>query len=468
MLLIRNATVVNEEQTFTGAILVDGERIKDVFHGEDIPFSVIQASEQIDAEGCLLLPGAIDMHVHFRDPGLTHKGDMATESAAAVAGGVTSFLEMPNTKPATVTLEDWEAKMERAAAVSSANYGFWMGATNTNLEVLKKADYSRIPGIKLFMGSSTGNMLVSQAESIENLFRFSAETGVVVAAHCESEPLIRAHRESLLQSMGTTDDLPLWCHRRIRDSKVCYSSSSLAIEMAERLGARLHIMHVSTKEELSLLDDKLLKDKKITAETCPHYLWFAEEGGRVLLPDGNEICNPSIGGAAFKCNPAIKGVSDREALRQAAASCLIDTFGTDHAPHLPADKQGGALKAASGTPSVQFFLPLLLDCLSAETVVRKASHNPASLLGIEGRGYIRDGYFADLVLVRPGVSWTVRAEDVMGPCGWSPYEGVTLHHRVERCFVNGVQSYNYQKNPHQVLSGNQKSITFARRNPFGV
>ena len=464
-ILIRRAEIVNEGRKFAGSVLIGGERIKDVFPGEDIPFSVLQEAETIDAEGCLLLPGAIDTHVHFRDPGLTQKGDIATESAAAVAGGVTSFLEMPNTVPPTVSLEAWAAKMERAAACSHANYAFYLGATDDNLSVLQSADYTRVPGIKLFLGSSTGHMLVSGPDIIDRIFRFSAESGVVVAAHCESEALIRAHRAAFLAAEGAVDDLPLSFHRLIRDREVCLSSSSAAVAAAARLGARLHLLHVSTKDELSLLDGRPFEDKKITAETCPHYLFFAhDENGRLVLPGGKGHTHAVLGQAAFKCNPAVKDTADREALCRAVGEGLIDSFGTDHAPHLPADKRGGALKAASGMPSVQCFLPLLLELFPAETVALKAAHRPASLFRMVDRGYIRKGYYADLVLVRPDSAWRVSAEGLLSPCGWSPYEGLTLRHRVERCFVNGCQVFNYAENPHQVLSGHQKSITFAPRN----
>ena len=438
--LIRHATLVNEGNTFKGGVLVDGERISAIYTEETaIPSEVLATSQVTDASGCLLIPGVIDSHVHFREPGLTDKADIASESRAALAGGVTTFFDMPNTRPQTTTLQAWQAKMDRAAETSLANYAFYLGATAGNLSELDQADYTRVPAVKLFLGSSTGNMLVSDDQALSDLFRWAAGRGVPVAAHCESEPLIQARRARFLATEGADGDLPVSCHSLIRNADVCYESSARAVESAARAGARLHLLHVSTQAELSLLDRRPLgAGKRLTAETCPHYLWFCQDDyDRV----GRRAGNP----AYLKCNPAVKTTADRTALRRALADGRIDTLGTDHAPHLPQDKLGGALRAASGMPSVQFALPLMLELveqgtLSLETLVEKMCHAPAILYGIPDRGFLRVGMKADLVLLRRE-TWPVTPADVVSPCGWTPYAGETLHYKVAETYVNGHRAY---------------------------
>lgn len=435
--LICDATIVNEGSSRRGSVLLEGERIAGIFpSGEPLPASLTDAGgrllpavERVDARGCLLLPGVIDTHVHFRDPGLTHKADMASESQAAVAGGVTSFCDMPNTVPPTVTLSAWRQKMESAAEKSRANYAFWLGATNDNLSEIQKADYSRVCGIKLFMGSSTGRMLVDSEQALEALF---ASAPALVAVHCESEERIRANKARFQALYG--DDVPVSCHPLIRDEEACYVSSAKAVSLAGKYGARLHLLHLSTRRELSLLSADPIGKKKITAEVCPHYLWFCQEDYRRL-------------GGRIKCNPAIKTADDREALRHALNSGLIDIVSTDHAPHLESEKQGGALRAMSGFPSIQYSLPVMLELArqgvtTVENVVEKMCHAPARLFGIRRRGYIREGWQADLVLVDPQAEWQVERGDLLGKCGWSPYEHCRFHHRVLRTWVNGSLQYS--------------------------
>lgn len=423
-LLICRATVVNEGERFQASVLVEAGRIAAIYREPDaIAESVWHQSEHLEAEGCYLLPGVIDTHVHFREPGLTHKADIASESRAAVAGGVTSFFEMPNTLPQTTTRALWQDKMDRAAATSLANYSCYIGATNDNLDEILAADYRQVCGIKLFMGSSTGNMLVSDERVLSQLFESAPS---VVAVHCESEARIRHNRERLVSLHG--EHLPLSMHTALRDAQACYESSALAVSLAKKYHTRLHLLHVSTARELSLLSDLPLSQKHITAETCPHYLWFCQD-------DYDRL------GAAVKCNPALKTAADRDALRQALRQGYIDVVATDHAPHAWREKQGGCLQAASGSPSVQFALPLLLELvhasqLSLEEVVNKLSHAPAQLFGVQQRGFIREGYAADLVLVSPD-TWTLRAEDILSKCAWSPYLGQTFHYRVRQTFVNG-------------------------------
>jgi dihydroorotase len=426
--LIHQALIVNEDRSFEGSVLIDGTCISKIFEGL-VPDSILQECTVVDACGKWLMPGLIDDHVHFRDPGLTHKADILTESRAALAGGVTSFMDMPNTLPLTVSVEAWEDKMALAASKSLANYAFYLGATNDNLMELEKADYSRVCGVKVFMGSSTGNMLVGQQDSLEKIFR---SVSAIVAVHAESEAIIRSNKARWMEE--TSGVLPLSFHPLIRSEEACYASSSLAVELASRLGTRLHLLHISTEKELSLFEDKPLREKRITAEVCVPHLWFDE---RDYIRFGNGI----------KCNPAIKTQQDKEALRAALNSNLLDVVATDHAPHLWSEKQGDCLTAASGTPSVQFSLTLMLElsaqgAFSKETVVRKMCHAPALLYGIDRRGFIREGYFADMVLVDPNSHWILTGPQILSKCGWSPFEEMGFHHRVCSTWVNGSMVYN--------------------------
>lgn len=429
--LIYNARIVNEGSTFTGYVVIKGEMIDSVEPG-DAPASLIEgAAVRIDADGRLLLPGAIDEHVHFRDPGLTRKADMATESRAAVAGGVTSFIDMPNTVPATVTREAVEDKIKRAQQVSCANYGFFIGATNSNLDELLAADYTRIAGVKLFLGSSTGNMLVDSESTISRIF---SEVPALIAVHAEDESIISANRKTFGEEYG--EDVPVNFHPAIRSRKACVEATRRAVEGAKKYGARLHVLHISTADELQFFTAGPVENKKIPAETCPQYLLFCDE----LYPKF---------GARIKCNPAIKRAADRDALRKAVADGVIDVIATDHAPHLESEKEGGALKAVSGMPMVQFSLPVMVSLavegtFTIEQVVEKMCHNPARLFRIDRRGFIRPGYYADLALVDDRCEpYTITSDMVLSKCAWTPLEGAPLGARVDITWVNGKQVWRY-------------------------
>ena len=424
---IKNATLVNEGQTFVASVFVsDGMIAKIVRDGE--PFDYGSATV-IDVTGKYLIPGIIDEHVHFREPGLTHKADIHSESRAAVAGGVTSFMDMPNTDPQTTTQELLERKFELAAEKSLANYSFYLGATNDNLAEVVKTDPHRVCGIKLFMGSSTGNMLVDKNEVLARLFR---ESPCLIAVHCEDEETIHANTvcSKDLAAKGEVV-LDAGIHPFIRTTEACYKSSSKAVDMAEKFGARLHVMHISTKKELLLFrNDIPLKDKRITAETCPHYLWFADH-------DYEEK------GFAIKCNPAIKSSWDREALRQALRDGLIDTIGTDHAPHLLEEKfTNDYFTSKSGFPSIQHSLQVMVECgFELAQLVQWMCHNPAVLYRIDRRGFIREGYHADLALVDLNKSLRIANDTEYSKCGWTPYDGMTVHTQVTHTFVNGNLVY---------------------------
>ena len=423
---IHNARIVNEGQTFCGAIVIENEVIAEVLKQGEEPSA--PCDETIDAQGCYLLPGVIDDHVHFRDPGLTHKADMYTESMAAAAGGVTSYMDMPNTNPQTTTLEALENKFQDAATKSIVNYSFYFGATNNNADNLAKLDKKHVCGVKLFMGSSTGNMLVDRMETLKNIF---ANAGMLIATHCEDQNIISANAAAYQKKYG--DDPEVRYHPEIRSEEACYESSALAVQLAKETGARLHIMHISTAKELTLLEDKPIAEKNITAEACVSHLFFCDEDYEKF-------------GTRIKCNPAIKSKKDRDALRQALTCNLIDVIGTDHAPHLLSEKQGGALKAVSGMPTLQFSLTAVMELvhqgqLSIEQLVQKMCHAPATLYQIERRGFIRPGYQADLVLVNPQKEWTVTNDCLLSKCGWSPMEGETFHSKVEKTFVNGHLVY---------------------------
>lgn len=426
--LIKNASIVNEGRIFKGSVLINGNLIAEVFEGA-VP-EPTAGVRVIDATGKMLLPGVIDDQVHFREPGLTHKGDIASESRAAVAGGVTTFMDMPNTKPQTTTLADLHWKLSRAAETSLANYSFFFGGTNDNMDDIRKLDRSRVPGLKLFLGSSTGNMLVDKKDSLERIF---GEADMLIAIHAEKEEVIKRNIAYYTGLYG--DDLDISFHSKIRSEEACYASSAEAVELATRLGSRLHILHLSTAKELSLLSNSMpLSRKKITAEVCVHHLWFYDAD---YARFGNRI----------KWNPAVKTLDDRIALRDAVNDNTVDIVATDHAPHLLSEKEGSCLKAASGGPLVQHSLVAMLElvaegCFTYEKVVDKMAHMPAELFRIDRRGYIRRGYYADLVLVDPDKSQTVAPENILYKCGWSPFEGTTFHHSVSQTFVNGHLVYD--------------------------
>ena len=426
---IKNATLVNEGQTFVASVFVSDGKIAKIIRGkEDGPSTgsgtFAPSTQVIDATDKYLIPGIIDEHVHFREPGLTHKADIYTESRAAVAGGVTSFMDMPNTVPQTTTQELLQQKFDLAAEKSLVNYSFYLGATNDNLAEVVKTDPKKVCGIKLFMGSSTGNMLVDKNEVLVRLFR---ESPCLIAAHCEDEQTIHENTvrcKDLAAKGEVVVDASI--HPFIRTTEACYKSSFKAIDMAERFGARLHVLHISTQKELSLFrNDIPLKDKKITAETCPHYLCF----------DNRDYERK---GFAIKCNPAIKSHRDKEALLQALHDGLIDTIGTDHAPHLLEEKMtDDYFTSKSGFPSIQHSLEIMAELVDMPLLVQLMCHNPAILYQIDRRGFIREDYHADLVLVDMNTSHLISDKDEYSKCGWTPYDGVGVHSRVTHTFVNG-------------------------------
>jgi dihydroorotase len=426
--LIQNATIINEGLKFTGNVLISGDIIEKVYSNNlpnDFDYSEIKI---FDATGLYLIPGVIDDQVHFREPGLTHKGDLFTESRAAVAGGVTSFMEMPNTNPQTVTQEALEAKYARGAQVSAANYSFYMGATNDNLDEILNTNPKNVCGIKVFMGSSTGNMLVDNEKTLSGIFE-GAPT--LVATHCEDENTILQNIAHAREKYG--EYVPMTQHGLIRSDEACYRSSAKAIGLASKYNTQLHILHLSSALEMSLFKSGAVKDKKITAEVCVHHLWFDD---RDYISKGTWI----------KWNPSIKTAKDKEALWEALLSDKIDVIATDHAPHTREEKNHSYFKAPSGGPLVQHSLVAILEMsrkglISAEKVVQKMCHAPADLYRIEKRGYIREGYFADLVLVDPNQSWVVSPENIFYKCGWSPFEGSEFSHKVVATIVNGIVVY---------------------------
>lgn len=417
--------MVNEGRRFLGTLVIDDNRIEEIIEGTDKESS-IPVDETIDGTGCYLLPGLIDDHVHFRDPGLTEKGDFCSESRAAAAGGVTTVLDMPNCVPQTTTWEALEEKMQIAAAKSVVNYGFFFGATAGNAYELGKLNPRKVAGIKLFMGSSTGGMLVDNEVALKAIFE---NARLPIMAHCEDSRLIEANMEEAKKQWGYDPEVKH--HPEIRSEEACYASTALAVRLARETGAQLHVAHISTRRELELFADR---NPHITAEACVGHLIFSEADYARL-------------GSRIKVNPAIKSEADRDALRQALSSGLIRTVGTDHAPHRLADKVGGCAKAASGMPMVQFSLVSMLELvdegvLTLETLVALMCHNPADLFQIENRGYLREGYMADLVMVRPNAPWTLTPNRIQSKCNWSPMEGHTFHWKVERTFCNGFPIYN--------------------------
>ncbi len=426
--LIKNAMVVNEGSQYQADLLIKGNRIEKI--SGEIP---AEGYEVIDLQGNLLLPGIIDDQVHFREPGLTHKGDIASESRAAIAGGITSFMEQPNTVPQTTTVEKLEEKFAMAAGRSSANYSFLFGGTNDNLEELKRLDNKSCSGVKLFLGSSTGNMLVDDQKVLEGIFR---NTDLVISAHCEDETTIRQNLKAYQEKYG--EDIPVHFHPLIRSEQACYLSSSKAIALAKKTGARLHVFHLSTGVETSLFTNEIpLEEKQITAEVCIHHLWFSDE-------------DYEDKGTFIKWNPAVKTSTDREQLWQALLDDRIDIVATDHAPHTLEEKQQVYTKAPSGGPLVQHALPAMLDkyhqgIISLEKIVEKMCHNPARLFQVQERGFIREGYFADLVAVSLKNPWTVDRKNIAYKCGWSPFEGHTFKAGVTHTWVNGQLAYQQGK-----------------------
>ncbi len=446
--LIHNATIVNEGRIFVGSVLIEADRIAEVFEAADPRLRPVAeglpSAAIVDAQGMILIPGVIDTHVHFRDGGQSENpaGTFYSESRAARAGGVTSVVDMPNTKPQTTTLETLEAKEALAARDSAVNYGFMLGATNDNIDALLALEPTRYAAIKLFLGSSTGNMLVNDPEQLDHLFRDARK---LIVAHCEEERVVQANLANAKREYQGTDGETAALHPKIRNNEACFLSTYHAIERARRYGTRFHVAHISTATELSLLSNFDLDKKHITAEVTPNHLWFDDRDYAEL---GNLI----------KCNPAIKTPDDRLALWAALEDGLIDTIATDHAPHPLEAKQRPYFDAPSGIPSIQHSLQMMLEVAVGSgqwvvdstrgqapptthyplpTIVQKMCHNPALLFGIKGRGFIRKGYQADLVLVRPGVEETVTRESLLYKCGWSPLEGQTFHSRIERVWVNG-------------------------------
>ena len=419
--LIKNARIVNEGTLTEGDVLVENGRIARI----DTSIGPKSANVNIiDAEGKFLLPGVIDDQVHFREPGLTHKGDIYSESRAAVAGGITSYMEQPNTKPAATTIEELEKKYQRASQVSLANYSFNMGASNDNLEELKKVSKRDVAGIKIFMGSSTGNMLVDAQKTLEGIFQLDHQ----LITHCEDEATIRRNLEKAKAQYG--DEIPMTEHPVIRSEEACYLSSSTAVELAKKYNSRLHVFHISTAKETELFTNKIpLEDKRITSEVCVHHLWF----------DDSQYENK---GSHIKWNPAVKTSADRDGLWKALLDGRLDVVATDHAPHTLEEKSNSYLNAPSGGPLVQHALTAMMERVhdgawSIEQLVEKMCHNPAKLFKIEQRGFIREGYFADLVLVEPNRPWSVSKENILYKCQWSPFEGTLMRSKVTHTFVNG-------------------------------
>ena len=435
-ILIKNANIVNEGKITKGDVLIEKDYIAEI----DDSISVKSSNTiVIEADGCYLLPGLIDDQVHFREPGLTHKATIETESKAAVAGGITSFIEMPNTIPQATTIAKLEEKFNLAKKTSWANYSFMFGGTNDNLDEILKVDETKVAGLKLFLGSSTGDMLVDDPKVLEEIF---SKTNLLISVHCEDETIISENLLKYKAKYG--DDIPVQFHPKIRSEKACYLSASKAIELAKKTGARLHVFHLSTEKETHLFSKRIpLSKKKITAEVCIHHLWFTEEDYKTK-------------GAKIKWNPAIKTKKDKKGLWKALLNGRIDVIATDHAPHTIEEKESVYTKAPSGGPMVQHALVALLEMyhiekISLEKIVEKTAHNPAILFQIKDRGFIRKGYKADIVLVDINAPWTVNKENILYKCGWSPFEGTTFKSRVTHTFVNGVLTYKNFKFPNRSI-----------------
>ncbi len=429
-ILIKNAQIINEGNNFAGDVLIEGQYIKEIATSISVENSNVTI---IDAKGNYLLPGVIDDQVHFREPGLTHKATIESESKAAISGGITSFIEMPNTNPQATTIDKLEDKFQIASKTSSANYSFMFGGTNDNLEEILKVDCRKVAGLKLFLGSSTGNMLVDNPEVLEKIFE---STDLLISVHCEDEDTIKHNTAHYLKTYG--ENIPIKYHPKIRSAEACYISSSKAVALAKKTGARLHVFHLTTAKEMELFsNNKPLKEKKITAEVCVHHLWFSDTDYEAK-------------GTFIKWNPAVKSAKDRAALWEALLSDKIDVIATDHAPHTIEEKLNSYMKAPSGGPLVQHALVAMMEAchngrISVEKMVEKMCHNPAILFQIEKRGYIKQGYFADLVLVNPNNPWTVKKDNILYKCGWSPFEGTTFNSRISHTIVNGVIVYENER-----------------------
>jgi dihydroorotase len=433
-LLIKDATVVNEGRISEADVRIRGGRIDKIAAGLEAD----PGMRILEANGCYVLPGFIDDQVHFREPGLTHKGDIATESAAAVAGGITSFMDMPNVKPATTNRRALAHKYAAAAGRARANYAFYFGATNDNIEEIRRLDVGEACGVKVFMGASTGNMLVDNPQALAQIF---ADAPVLIATHCEDSPMIRANEEIYREKYG--EEVPMSAHPQIRSAESCYKSSSFAVELARQYEARLHVLHLTTARELDLFDAGPVSGKSITAEVCVHHLFFDEKRYADL-------------GARIKCNPAIKSAADREGLLAGLTDERIDVIATDHAPHLLEEKNQSYFKSPAGLPLVQHALLTLFEHfhdgrLPLELIVRKTSHSVAELFGIKDRGYIREGYWADLVLVDTGKATSVSTDNILAKCGWSPFEGYEFRSRIAATLVNGVVAYQDGKLSNAIL-----------------
>lgn len=428
---IHNARIVNEGESYAGGVLLgDGRIVKVLREGEAVPEGMLSAhTTRLDAVGKYLIPGVIDDQVHFREPGLTHKGEIFTESRAAVAGGVTSFMEMPNTNPQTLTQGLLEQKYRLGAEKSLANYSFYMGASNDNLDEILRTDPRNVCGLKVFLGASTGNMLVDNPDTLRRIFR---QVPFLVAVHCEDEQTIRANLAMFHAAYG--EDIPMISHPLIRSEEACYLSSSLAVNMAREYGTRLHVLHLSSSHEMTLFGNELpLAEKKITAEVCVHHLWFADTDYDTL-------------GGRIKWNPAIKSAHDRESLWQALLDDRLDVVATDHAPHTLEEKNNNYFRCPSGGPLVQHSLPAMLDFwqngkITLEKVIEKMCHAPAVCFGVDKRGFIREGYYADLALIDPDAETKVHPDTIHYKCGWSPFEGYDFHTRITHTFVNGKLAY---------------------------
>lgn len=442
-ILIKNAKIVNEGKITEGEVLIENEFIKQIGTNLNIP----ENCKIIDAEGNYLIPGAIDDQVHFREPGLTHKGNIASESRAAVAGGITSFIEQPNTVPNAVTQEILEQKYQIASKTSYANYSFMMGATNDNLEEVLKTNPKNVAGIKIFLGSSTGNMLVDKEEVLTKIF---SNTKMLIAVHCEDETTIKNNLAAYKEKYG--DDIPMEFHHLIRSEEACYLSSSKAIELAKKTGARLHIFHLSTARETELFrNDIPLEEKQITAEVCVHHLWFTNEDYKTK-------------GSLIKWNPAVKTQKDKDGLWEALLDDRIDVIATDHAPHTLEEKANPYTSAPSGGPLVQHAVVAMFEAnkqgkISVEKIVEKMAHNPAKIFKIDRRGFIKEGFYADLAIVDPNSLWTVSKENISYHCGWSPLEGTTFSSKITHTFVNGILVYENQK-VKEIIQG--KRLAFNR------
>ena len=426
--LLKQPTVINEGKSEVVDVLIENERIVKI-----APSISDSSAQEINLEGKYLVPGSIDDQVHFREPGLTHKADIFTESRAAVAGGITSFMEMPNTVPNALTQELLQDKYDIASVSSIANYSFFMGASNDNIEEVLKTNPKDVCGVKVFMGSSTGNMLVDAPDTLNKIF---SEVPMLIATHCEDEATVRKNMEVYREKYG--EDVPIKFHPEIRSEEACYLSSSMAVDLAKKHGARLHVLHISTAKELELFENVTpLSEKRITAEACVHHLWFSKE-------------DYDKKGTLIKWNPAVKNATDRDAIWQAVLDNKIDVIATDHAPHTIEEKDQTYFKAPSGGPLVQQALLALFEkslqgVISRERVIEKTAHAPATLFGVVDRGYIREGYFADLVVIDPNKKTTIEKSNLLYKCGWSPFEGVTFNHKIDKTFVNGQLVYNEDK-----------------------